>query len=101
MATVANETFGREELHSALRGEPSDIEIYWDASDPQDPGPAWRTPGDERGGCESGPLDVCGWASLYDDTVRQHIEGYQVAHYFDGHGAYRGPDAEGIYPDME
>jgi hypothetical protein len=95
MATVANETFGREELHAALRGEESSVRIYWDDGDPQNEGPACE---DARG--ERDPLDFVCWASVNDNVKRPNIEGYQIVHFFDEHGDYRGPDNDGIYPVM-
>lgn len=41
---------------------------------------------------------VCiGWVDS-DNNLYDHIDGYQVCHYFDSFGVYLGPDAEGIEP---
>jgi|GEM_PF-4299168 len=64
-------------------------EIYWDESDPNNIGPAYRD------GSESGPLDFEGWEGPTNGTEN---DTYSVASYFTGNYEYRGPDQHGVYP---
>jgi hypothetical protein len=64
-------------------------EIYWDESDPDNIGPAYRD------GIESGPLDFNGWDGPTDGTEN---DTYSLAAYFVLNNAYRGPDQHDVYP---
>jgi hypothetical protein len=78
-----------------LKGEQSDATIYWDTQDQSNIGPAFRMEGD------SGALNVTGWAHVSGRALaNDEAIGYNVSDYFTA-GAYRGPDANGIYPMME
>ena len=80
-------------IDAVLAGERIDgVTIYWDSSDPQNVGPAYRI---ERadGRSASGSLNFGCWSA-------DGCDGYQLEDYFDGNGAYRGPDADGVYPEM-
>lgn len=77
----------REELVLAAAGNPSQVELYWDKQDQNNPGPAYRY----LDGSESGPCDVTGWS----DACRPRVS---IEDYFDGDGKYLGPDSEGVYP---
>lgn len=62
--------------------------LYWDDQDAANAGPAYRVKfGEDE---FSGPLELEGWSS--------DVDGYELAHYFDAQGEYKGPDAVGVYP---
>ena len=78
-------------IKSALRGEPSSVVIYWDESDPKNPGPAYKAKRGDDG--NSGSLDFDGW-------VNGDGEGANISHFFGPDGLYLGPDQDGMYPDL-
>lgn len=84
----------QDKILAALRGEESEVEIYWDAQDSAKQGPAYRI---DSG--ESGALDFYGWETL--DGSEQDTQGYYLTAYFDMRGEYSGPDQDGVYPHLE
>jgi len=68
-------------------------EIYWDKSDPQNIGPAYRDCDESGREIESGALEFIGWSN-----GAEYLDGYNLGDYFDGDGAYLGPDSDGIEP---
>jgi hypothetical protein len=76
-----------EKINGVAAGNSNgEVLIYWDDQNADDAGAAYRTTAGE-----SGPLHFEGWSSA-------DANGYELAHYFDSQGEYKGPDADGVYP---
>ena len=69
--------------------------IFWDKSDPNNVGPAYRIieNGEE---VESGSLEFVGWANGLD--FLESFEGYNLHDFFGNDGEYLGADCDGVYP---
>ena len=79
-------------IDAVLAGDQVDgVTVYWDTSAPQNIGPAYRVRHAD-GREESGALIFGCWS-------QDGCDGYQLEYYFDGDGRYRGPDADGVYPE--
>ena len=68
--------------------------IFWDKSDPNNIGPAYRLY-DDGVEVDSGPLEFVGW---WKDFKRIEVEGYNLHDYFDEDGKFLGPDEDGVCP---
>jgi len=79
-----------EAIEAALKGETSDVVIYWDSQDSNNEGPAFRRESTQ----ESGALEFRGW-------IGENTNGYFLGEYFKGpDSAYLGPDSDGVYPNL-
>jgi len=76
-------------LNQAAAGEDNGIVIFWDNSDPENEGPAYRD------GAESGPLEFAAWDDPGDIT---ETTAYQLSDYFGYNCNYRGVDCHGVHP---
>jgi hypothetical protein len=81
-----------ERINLVASGEPlPSTEIYWDESDPNNIGPAYRD------GVDSGSLEFEEWDGPTDGT-EDVWDTYSLAAYFTQNNAYSGPDQHGVYP---
>jgi len=79
-----------ERINLVASGEPlPSTEIYWDESDPNNIGPAYRD------GVDSGSLEFEEWDGPTDGT---EDDTYSLAAYFTQNNAYSGPDQHSVYP---
>ena len=83
-------------IREALKGNKTDIVIYWDKQVPGEHGPAFRREATQ----ESGTLEFVKWdaedpRNAASDVVERY---YLEAYFLVPDGAYLRPDQHGVYP---
>lgn len=76
-------------IWAACAGRKSPVELYWDTQCPGSHGVAYRY----LDGSQSGACELLRWS---DNS--QNEDDLNVSDFFDGDGAYTGPNSRGVYP---